>query len=142
MLVGSLLAGMAFANAPVGAVHALAYPLGGHYGLPHGLTNSLVLLPVLEFNLPVAQNLYAELGRSVLPGLARASDSEAASAFVAALRSHVGAMPYAQTLRAAGVKESDLPMLAEDAMKVQRLLVNNPRDVAYADTLAIYQEAY
>jgi alcohol dehydrogenase class IV len=142
MLVGSLFAGMAFANAPVGAVHALAYPLGGHYGLPHGLTNSLVLLPVLEFNLPVAQSLYAELGRYVLPELARAGDSEAAGAFVAALRSHVAAMPYAQTLRAAGVKESDLPMLAEDAMKVQRLLVNNPRDVAYVDTLAIYQQAY
>ncbi len=51
-------------------------------------------------------------------------------------------MPYAQTLRAAGVKENDLPMLAAEAMKVQRLLVNNPRDVAYADALAIYQGAY
>ncbi|EKD97152.1 MAG: iron-containing alcohol dehydrogenase, partial [uncultured bacterium] len=54
----------------------------------------------------------------------------------------VAAMPYAQTLRAAGVKERDLPMLAEDAMKVQRLLVNNPREVVYADALAIYQAAY
>lgn len=142
MLLGSLFAGMAFANAPVGAVHALAYPLGGHYGLPHGLTNSLVLLPVLEFNLPVAQSLYAELGRAILPELASTGDSTAAGAFVAALRSRVAAMPYAQTLRTAGVKESDLPMLAEDAMKVQRLLVNNPRDVVYADALAIYQAAY
>lgn len=142
MLLGSLFAGMAFANAPVGAVHALAYPLGGHYGLPHGLTNSLVLLPVLEFNLPVAQSLYAELGRAILPELASTGDSTAAGAFVAALRSCVAAMPYAQTLRTAGVKESDLPMLAEDAMKVQRLLVNNPRDVVYADALAIYQAAY
>jgi alcohol dehydrogenase class IV len=142
MLLGSLFAGMAFANAPVGAVHALAYPLGGHYGLPHGLSNSLVFVPVLKFNLPVAQGLYAELGRAILPHLNAVPDSQAASAFVAAIGERVAAMPYAQTLRDAGVKEADLPMLAEDAMKVQRLLVNNPRDVAYADALALYQVAF
>ena len=142
MLLGSLFAGMAFANAPVGAVHALAYPLGGHYGLPHGLSNSLVFVPVLKFNLPLAQALYAQLGRAILPQLAGASDSEAANAFVAAISARVAAMPYAQTLRDAGVKEADLPMLAEDAMKVQRLLVNNPRDVSYQDALAMYQAAY
>jgi alcohol dehydrogenase class IV len=142
MLLGSLFAGMAFANAPVGAVHALAYPLGGHYHLPHGLTNSLVLGPVLEFNLPVAEVFYAELGRAVLPQLAGASNQAAAAAFVAAVRERVAAMPYAQRLRDAGVKEPDLPMLTRDAMNVQRLLVNNPREVAYEDALAIYQAAY
>jgi alcohol dehydrogenase class IV len=142
MLLGSLFAGMAFANAPVGAVHALAYPLGGHYHLPHGVTNSLVLVPVLDFNLPVAEALYAELGRAILPELAGAGDQAAAAAFVDAIRKRVAAMPYAQTLRDAGIKEADLPMLARDAMNVQRLLVNNPRDVAYEDALAIYQAAY
>lgn len=142
MLLGSLLAGMAFANAPVGAVHALAYPLGGHCHLPHGLSNSLVLLPVLEFNLSAAQALYAELGRAILPQLAGAGDAAAATAFVAAVRERVVAMPYAQTLREAGVRQADLPMLAQDAMKVQRLLVNNPRDVALEDALAIYQAAH
>lgn len=142
MLLGSLFAGMAFANAPVGAVHALAYPLGGHYGLPHGLTNSLVFVAVLKFNLPLAQALYAQLGRAILPALAGAGDGEAASAFVAAISERVATMPYAQTLRDAGVKEGDLPMLAEDAMKVQRLLVNNPRDVSYQDALAMYRASY
>ncbi|MBI2307481.1 MAG: iron-containing alcohol dehydrogenase [Rhodocyclales bacterium] len=142
MLLGSLFAGMAFANAPVGAVHALAYPLGGHYHLPHGLSNSLVLVPVLEFNLPKAEALYAELGRAILPELVSADDAKAARAFVAAIRERVAAMPYAQTLREAGVKEADLPMLATDAMNVQRLLVNNPRDVAYEDALAIYRAAF
>lgn len=142
MLLGSLFAGMAFANAPVAAVHALAYPLGGHYGLPHGLTNSLVFVAVLKFNLPLAQALYAQLGRAILPRLAAAGDGEAATAFVAAISERVASMPYAQTLRDAGVKESDLPMLAEDAMKVQRLLVNNPRDVSYQDALAMYQASY
>jgi alcohol dehydrogenase class IV len=142
MLLGSLFAGMAFANAPVGAVHALAYPLGGHYGLPHGLTNSLVLGPVLEFNSTVAQGLYAQLGRAILPELAGTGDQAAAAALVADIRARTAAMPYAQTLREAGVTEGDLHMLAADAMKVQRLLVNNPRDVAYEDALAMYQMAY
>ncbi len=142
MLLGSLFAGMAFANAPVGAVHALAYPLGGHYHLPHGLSNSLVLGPVLEFNLPAAEAQYAELGRAILPELATAADDTAACAFVAAIGERVAAMPYAQTLHEAGVKEDDLPMLATDAMNVQRLLVNNPRDVAYDDALAIYRAAF
>ncbi|MBI5860965.1 MAG: iron-containing alcohol dehydrogenase [Rhodocyclales bacterium] len=142
MLLGSLFAGMAFANAPVAAVHALAYPLGGHYHLPHGLSNSLVLGPVLEFNLPAAAVLYAELGRAILPELVSAGDREAAVAFVAAIRERVAAMPYAQTLRDSGVKQDDLPMLATDAMKIQRLLVNNPRDMVYDDALAIYQAAF
>lgn len=142
MLLGSLFAGMAFANAPVGAVHALAYPLGGHHHLPHGLTNSLVLGPVLEFNLPYAVAEYAELGRAILPELSGAADEAAASAFVSAIRARVAAMPYPQRLREAGVAAEDLPTLARDAMNVQRLLVNNPRDVVYDDALAIYQAAY
>jgi alcohol dehydrogenase class IV len=142
MLLGSLLAGMAFANAPVGAVHALAYPLGGHYQLPHGLSNSLVLVPVLEYNLPLATPLYAQLGRAILPQLALADDEAAATAFVAAIKARVGAMPYPQNLRQAGVTQADLPMLATDAMKVQRLLVNNVRELAYIDALALYRAAF
>ena len=63
MLAGSMMAGMAFANAPVAAVHALAYPLGGHFHVPHGLSNALVLAPVLAFNQPAAARHYAELER-------------------------------------------------------------------------------
>ena len=142
MLLGSLLAGMAFADAPVGAVHALAYPLGGHYQLPHGLTNSLVLLPVLKFNLPAAEPLYAELGRAILPELNSVSDALAAADFIEAIAAHVITMPYAQRLREVGVKEHELEMLARDAMNVQRLLINNPRDVQFEDALSLYQSAY
>jgi alcohol dehydrogenase class IV len=142
MLLGSLFAGMAFANAPVGAVHALAYPLGGHYHLPHGLTNALMLKPVLEFNLPAAERLYAELARAILPDAGFATDAAAARAFIDAIAALVEAMPFEQTLRAAGVPETDLEMLARDAMNVQRLLVNNPRDVAYDDALALYRSVY
>lgn len=141
MLQGSLLAGMAFANAPVGAVHALAYPLGGHFHAPHGLSNSLVLVPVLKFNRPIADKHYAQLAEAML-GARFDSPAAGADAFVAAIEKLVAEMPYAQNLRAIGVTEGDLPKLAADAMNVQRLLVNNPRDVAHDDALAMYREAF
>ncbi|MGJ9420767.1 iron-containing alcohol dehydrogenase [Massilia sp. CMS3.1] len=141
MLVGSLLAGMAFANAPVGAVHALAYPLGGHYHLPHGLCNSLMLNAVLEFNFAEAERLYASLGRAILPGLGQVADRQTARAFVDAMAKKVSIMPYAQSLGEVGITEKDLPMLARDAMQVQRLLQNNPREVSETDALALYRAA-
>ncbi|MCR6632446.1 MAG: iron-containing alcohol dehydrogenase [Magnetospirillum sp.] len=136
MLQGSMLAGIAFANAPVAAVHALAYPIGGHFHVPHGLSNALVLVPVMEFNMPAAERLYGELAAAILPGRSKGAD------LLAAMRELVAEMPMEQRLRDVGIAETDLPMLAEDAMKVQRLLVNNPRDVAYDDALALYASVY
>jgi len=101
-----------------------------------------VLLPVLKFNLPAAESLYAELGRAILPELNSFSDALAASNFIEAIAAHVITMPYAQRLREVGVKEHELEMLARDAMNVQRLLINNPRDVQFADALSLYQSAY
>ncbi|MFG1475562.1 iron-containing alcohol dehydrogenase [Xanthobacter agilis] len=139
MLQGSMLAGMAFANAPVAAVHALAYPLGGHFHVPHGLSNALVLTPVLHFNKPAATTLYAELAGVVLPGQRFASAYAAADAFIAFMQEMVARMPFAQRLAEVGVTEADLERLAVDAMKVERLLMNNPRPVTQADAFAIYQ---
>ncbi|MGI9386540.1 MAG: iron-containing alcohol dehydrogenase, partial [Methyloligellaceae bacterium] len=82
MLLGSMLAGMAFANAPVAAVHALAYPLGGHFHVPHGLSNALVLPYVLEYNMPDAEMLYAELADIIFPVLASKSNAAKAEGMV------------------------------------------------------------
>ncbi len=142
MLQGSLLAGMAFANAPVAAVHALAYPLGGHYHVPHGLSNALVLMPVLRFNLPAANAQYAELSRALRRDAVPACAEASGEGFVLAMQSLVEDLGLEQTLRAVNVAYDDLPMLATDAMKVERLLVNNPRDVTYDDALALYREAF
>ena len=142
MLLGACLAGQAFANAPVAAVHALAYPLGGHYHLPHGLTNSLVLPSVLEFNAPAASELYAELAEIVVGAPLSGGVEARSAALVAALRQLIDDVELPATLRAAGVDAGSLEMLAEDAMLQQRLLVNNPRDVAYEDALGIYRAAY
>ena len=141
MLLGSMLAGMAFANAPVAAVHALAYPIGAIFHVPHGLSNALVLMGVLRFNLPAAEALYAELAPIVDPEAAGLPVAEAASRFVEGLAAICRDCKVPASLAEVGVRESDLPRLAEDAMKQTRLLVNNPREVTYADAFAIYGEA-
>ena len=141
MLQGSMLAGMAFANAPVGAVHALAYPLGGQFHLPHGLANALMLLPVLEFNLSEADGQYRELSEAVRAGERTWHRTASGRAFVDAMATIVGELGLERTLGDVGIIEADLPGLATDAMNVQRLLVNNPRDISYEQALAIYREA-
>ncbi|MEO1817118.1 iron-containing alcohol dehydrogenase [Pseudomonas sp.] len=143
MLLGALLAGQAFANAPVAAVHALAYPLGGHFHIPHGLSNALVLPTVVEFNAPAAAPLYAELaplivGRGLVPGDADSLTEQ----LVRALSELSPRCGLPSRLRDAGVPKDKLEMLAKDAMLQQRLLVNNPREVTEADALAIYNLAY
>lgn len=141
MLQGATLAGMAFANAPVAAVHALAYPIGGHFHVAHGLSNSLVLPHVLRFNLPAALNEYAELAAVMLPDARFGGAEEAADAMIAEVEAIIDAVGIETRLTQVGVKEADLPLLAGDAMKVERLLINNPREVTYDDAVAIYRRA-
>jgi alcohol dehydrogenase class IV len=141
MLLGSMLAGMAFANAPVAAVHALAYPIGAIFHVPHGLSNALVLRHVLEFNLQAAESLYAELAEIVKPGL-RGSQAEKARAFIDELTSIGSDCQVPASLADVGIGRDDLKKLAEDAMKQTRLLVNNPRELTLDDAYAIYSAAF
>jgi alcohol dehydrogenase len=141
MLFGAMLAGQAFANAPVAAVHALAYPLGGRYHIPHGLSNSLVLPAVMRFNIPHASHLYAELASILVPGCS-GSDEDKAMQLISFIEKLIVKVGLPATLKQAGVSENSLITLAEDAMLQQRLLMNNPREVTLADALAIYQTAY
>ena len=142
MLLGSMLAGQAFANSPVAAVHALAYPVGGIFHIPHGLSNALVLTAVLRFNLPDAAASYAEIAADAFPHLAEVPEDSRAEAFVEALQSLIGRLQMPPRLRDVNIPEDALLRMAKDAMKQQRLLVNNPRPVTEADALAIYQEAW
>ncbi|WP_345945770.1 iron-containing alcohol dehydrogenase [Pseudomonas sp. dw_358] len=141
MLLGATLAGQAFANAPVAAVHALAYPLGGHYHIPHGLSNALMLGPVLRFNLTAAAPLYAELG-DVLLGPSDTTVTTRASRFVAFMDDLMDRSGAPRRLRDVKVREDSLPLLASDAMKQGRLLQNNPVELREADALALYRQAY
>jgi alcohol dehydrogenase class IV len=143
MLLGACLAGQAFANAPVAAVHALAYPLGGHFHIPHGLANALVLPHVLRFNLPVATADYAELAPVILGERLKAGGHrDQAEQFVAELAQLGPRCGLPDRLRDTAVTKESLARLAADAMQQQRLLVNNPREVSEADALAIYEAAY
>ncbi|WP_299080797.1 iron-containing alcohol dehydrogenase [uncultured Paraglaciecola sp.] len=144
MMLGATLAGQAFANAPVAGVHALAYPLGGQYHIPHGLSNSLVLPHVLRFNIPAAASLYAELADIIIPETCSHLDLDEtkAEAFVQYLEYLIDDLGLPNTLASVDIKESGLVALAKDALKQQRLLINNPRPMDEADILAIYQAAY
>ena len=143
MLLGSMLAGMAFANSPVAAVHALAYPIGGTFHVPHGLSNALVLPHVLRFNAPEAAQEYAELAPFILPDIDTARNSqEVCAEFIERLAALSATVGLPQKLREVGITRGDLPSMASDAMKQIRLLVNNPRKVTEQDALAIYQAAW
>ncbi|MDI6025706.1 iron-containing alcohol dehydrogenase [Corticibacterium sp. UT-5YL-CI-8] len=143
MLLGSMLAGQAFANSPVAAVHALAYPIGGTFHVPHGLSNALVLPHVLRFNAPDAAQLYAEIAADAFPELAREQGSQGRCAgFIESLAALSKKLGMQTRLREVGIGEEHLAKMASDAMKQQRLLVNNPRDVSEADALAIYKAAW
>ena len=142
MLLGSMLAGQAFANSPVAAVHALAYPLGGHFHIPHGLSNALVLPHVLRFNAATTPQPYAEIAPYAFPELSRFEGQQRAAAFCDRLAELSAACGLQQSLREMNIPEDFLPRLASDAMNQTRLLVNNPREVTEADAFAIYQAAY
>ena len=141
MLFGAMLAGQAFANSPVAAVHALAYPLGGHYHISHGLSNALVLCEVIRFNISHAAKDYAALMQLLEPS-AQGSDDDLANQLIDRLEQHMIQSGLPRRLNELNIPEQDLDMLARDAMLQTRLLVNNPREVTHADALAIYQAVY
>lgn len=138
MLIGAMLAGQAFANAPVGAVHALAYPLGGHFHIPHGNSNALVLVEVMKFNLPAATREYAELALLLLPNLDNFSPAQQAQALIQHFADLLQKLNLTKTLNDYGITAQDIPRLADSAMQQTRLLQNNPRKLCLADAVQIY----
>lgn len=141
MLVGSMLAGQAFANAPVGAVHALAYPLGGHFHISHGHSNALVLTEVMKFNTPDAKSLYAELMCWLDPQSKGCHDG-LTDLFIDHFNNHLVKSGLTLKLKQLGIPEHMLMIMAEDAMKQSRLLQNNPRELTLEDAYNIYQAIY
>ena len=142
MLYGATLAGQAFANAPVGAVHALAYPLGGRFHIPHGLSNSLVLPAVLRFNLAHARKEYAELATAMVPDIASQPEAERALQLIELMQNLIAQVELPTRLGELNIPQDSLATLAEDSMLQQRLLMNNPRELGYEDALSIYQSIY
>ena len=142
MLLGSLYAGLGLANAGVGAVHSLSYPLGGKYGVSHGLANTVMLPYVMSFNLPGALEKFtviAEVMGEITDDLPL---REAAYLAVEAVQSLIEDCGIYTTLEDLNIPEEDFPELAKVAMTVTRPLENNPRKVTIEDAIEIYGEAY
>jgi alcohol dehydrogenase class IV len=143
MLLGACLAGQAFANAPVAAVHALAYPLGGHFHIPHGLSNALVLIQVMNFNLSHCADLYAELAPSISETIdLDVSNKQIAQTLIDFIAGLIKQLKLPVSLAEMGISESDINTLSNDAMMQTRLLVNNPKSVTLDDVKHIYRQAH
>lgn len=140
MLLGSHLGGMCLGPVNTGAVHALAYPLGGEFHVPHGVANSLLLPHVIRFNAEFAAGRYAQVAAAlgIVPGGDAYNDARAGIAEIERLSAAVG---IDRRLSDVGISANALPKMAAAAMTVQRLLKNNPREVTEADAMAIYEAA-
>jgi alcohol dehydrogenase class IV len=138
--MGSLLGGFCLGPVNTAGVHALSYPLGSMFHLPHGLSNALLLPYIMEYNIPAAPKKYAEV--AIALGCERQADDMATAAGgVEKIRQIIKACGIPQTLKEVEVPEEAIVPMAVDAMKVQRLLKNNPREITAQDAVAIYKAA-
>jgi len=139
--MGSLYGGFCLGPVNTAGVHALSYPLGSMFHLPHGLSNALLLPYVMEYNIPSAVNRYAAVALAL--GCERKNTEEAtAFAGVEKVRELNRSCGLPATLKEAGVREEAIPQMAKEAMKIQRLLKNNPREIMETDAVEIYKTAY
>ena len=137
MLLGSSLAGMAFTNAPCAGIHALAYPVGALFKVPHVLSNSLVLPEVIKFNTKSAESLYLEIAGFCIPELLNKKIT--IDDFINGIYKLIEDLKIPKKLKEVGVNHNDIPKLAEDAMKQERLLINNPVKIEYKNVINIYE---
>lgn len=140
MLLASLQAGLAFSNASLGAVHALAHSLGGYLDLPHGECNALLLEHVVRFNISEAPSRYAQIGEAIgidMRGMSEREQAKRITEALAALRTRIG---IRDSLASRGVRSADIPDLAGHAIE-DACIVTNPRFATVADVQAIYGEA-
>ena len=145
MLLGSMLAGSSFGNSPVAGVHALAYPIGGTYHIPHGLSNAIVLPYVLRFNIKDqnAAQLYSEIAPIIFPDMENSTSAQdISSKFIENLSKLSSNLGLEQRLRDVGIPENACESMAKDAMKQTRLLINNPKEITENDAYDIYKSAW
>ncbi|KKM10142.1 alcohol dehydrogenase [Clostridiales bacterium PH28_bin88] len=142
MALASVLAGMAFSNAGVGAAHALAYPIGAECHAPHGLLVGLLLPHVMEYNLPVQQERFARVAVAMEENINGLSVKAAAMAAVNGIKDIIADIKMVSRLRDLGIQEDLLPLLAERTLAVTRLLRSNPRRLTAKDMEGILRNAY
>ncbi|EFP66045.1 Alcohol dehydrogenase 2 [Ralstonia pickettii] len=139
MMLGSMYGGLALTAAGTAAVHALAYPLGGMFGITHGVANAMLLPHVMSFNKDAIVGRLGNVARALDISSHDTDDETAADALIEQLTEWTDVVQIPQDLRQFGVSETHLDVLAEAASKVKRLLGNNPKPLSHADIKAIYQ---
>lgn len=139
--LGSLYGGLCLGPVNTAAVHALSYPLGGEYHIPHGLSNAILLPSVMKFNRPANLKKYAEVAVAMGAPVGKNDDETAQNGvdFIYQLSEAVG---IPAKLSDIGIPQEAVPHLAKAAMEVQRLLKNNPREVTEQDAIDIYNSLY
>ncbi|HEY0289622.1 MAG TPA: iron-containing alcohol dehydrogenase [Pseudomonas sp.] len=142
MATASLMAGMAFGNAGVGAVHALAYPLGGRFNIAHGVSNALLLPYVMAWNKMACVERFRDIAEAMGVRVAHLSDKDAADQAVQAMTDLCVAVDIPSGIRSFNVPEDAIPEMAIEASKIERLMRNNPRKLTAADIEKIYRSAY
>ncbi|SFJ19595.1 Alcohol dehydrogenase, class IV [Pseudomonas argentinensis] len=142
MATASLMAGMAFGNAGVGAVHALAYPLGGRFNIAHGVSNALLLPYVMAWNKLACVERMAEIAAALGVQTFGLSDKVAADLAVEAMAELSAGVDIPKGMRSFNVPEEAIPAMAEEASKIDRLMRNNPRRLTAGDIEQIYRAAY
>lgn len=139
--MGSLLGGFCLGPVNTAGVHALSYPLGSTFHLAHGLSNALLLPYIMEFNYVAAPKRYADV--AIALGCEReADDIKTALKGIDKIRSLISACGIPARLRDVNIPKEAIPQMAVDAMKITRLLKNNPRPITEADAIDIYNAAY
>ena len=139
--MGSMNGGFCLGPVNTAAVHALAYPLGTMYHVAHGLSNAVLLPHVMEFNIPAAVEKYAAVAGAL--GVSPDADLHAmAMKGIVRIREIMKACSVPENLRSMGVTQTDIPTLAQEALKIQRLLKNNPRTVLLEDAINIYEKTF
>ena len=140
MLLGAMYGGLCIATSSTTAVHALAYPLGGKYRIPHGLSNAILLPRVMEFNLDAAEAKFRDIAVAMGLDVSGMTAREAAGRMIDNLYSLNEDLGIRCPMGERGVTEGDLGAMAEAASKVTRLLDNNPKPMTKADMLGIYRK--
>ncbi|WP_299092011.1 iron-containing alcohol dehydrogenase [uncultured Metabacillus sp.] len=140
MLIGSMYGGMALTSAGTAAVHALAYPLGGKFNIPHGEANSMLLPHVMEFNMDVITERLVQVSKAMGIDHSEESKEKIAEKVIEQIEEWTKELNISQNLNEFGVHESDIPHLAESASKVTRLLNNNPKQLTIEQMKIIYRK--
>lgn len=140
MMIAATIGGMCISSSGTTAVHALSYPLGGRYRIPHGISNAILLPSVMEYNRDAVEDKLCRVAEAMALDTRGLSREETARKVIAAIYELEDTLQIQRNLLRFGVTEKDIPSLSAEAHQVRRLLDNNPKDMSVSDIAYIYRQ--